>query len=196
MVSKRTAYDLEGRLHRVHIERIVSSYSSLGLLGNQEVLVENGNNYVGNDCLVVFRNMVSESEQKVRSKFITSDISQIPDVYLGYGPEEYILCGLWKSSMNKREDYPTFSEILNYFDPGFISFFIYIGSRNTKDKYTISKGRRINLDGTINQIIRKSLPDPQKSSRVIITETSRDLDNVMDKIQKQEMKVIRMELLC
>ena len=91
----------------------------------------------------------------------------------------------------------TFSEILNYFDPGFISFFIYIGSRNTKDKYTISKGRRrINLDGTVNQIIRKSLPDPQKSSRVIITETSRDLDNVMDKIQNQEMKAIGMEPLC
>jgi len=184
---------LRGRLERVKIERALSSRCAKGLLDDSEVLINGASEYVGQNCLVRFDHRVNPSKNTPISYLVNSDFSQVPNKFEGYASSDYVLFGVWPTGIKNNNAPHDYAEFTQLYDPGFVAFFLDIGSLGSKNKYLISKRKEVQLENTLGQIIGRSLPDPDRSSRVIMTKTLRDRDLVIEKLIQKGLYPIEME---
>lgn len=192
----KTAEDLRGRLERVHIKNIYPSSIEGGVFDNQPVLIRNAANYVGKECLVRFEDRIDPSHRLPISRFISKDTSQAPNPFEGYAPDEYILYGLIDCSVRGSRKVLNYRDLIERFDPGSVNYFVFKSSISCKEKYTISK-KRIHPQKrlTFGQLIRKSMPNPNKSARVIIIEGSEDEKTLLEAINSSGLEAIKMDPL-
>lgn len=185
--------DLRGRVESVRIERAIANHNAIGRLDDQIVLIDNADNYVGENCLVRFDLKGRTGRQgDPLGNFITS---VIPPGFEGIGPEEYVLCGLWYPQMQKREEVPTLREYNVYFEPGPAGQIVYMaeGTSNQERKIRVVEGDHRPIKRSLPRIIRKELPNPGRYARVVIAETSLLLNKVADEIENQGLLAVIME---
>ncbi|MBS3080793.1 hypothetical protein J4221_04945 [Candidatus Pacearchaeota archaeon] len=187
------AKKLAGRVEKVTITNQTSNNRAIGIFENNYVYVTYGGAYEGKSCLVRF-----DLRQK-RKTILTNFLATLCEGERGYSLalDEYILVGLWTEDMRKQEAVPKMYEIEKYFNPGRKSwcYFLRENSTNNKGRYFVakySKTRRAH-NHTISRIIRKYLPNPYASCRLIIVEGSEQLDRVKEAIKSQNLIPIELE---
>lgn len=192
-MAEKIFEELRGRIEIVRVGELISTHCSLGNLNGQEILVSNGNGYEGVECLVKF-DFFKRKNLKLLSSFITSNI--LDGVEEGVSPAEYILIGSWTPEMNKAGKVPTFKEYNRYFNPGSTKYFFYLleGSTSRRHRVRVNSASSTTQHKSISKIIR-DFPDPYEQSRVIITESKKDLEMVVGKVEELGLRPVEMEPL-
>jgi len=187
--------NLAGRVEKVTITKNISNNGAIGIFENDYVYVTYGGSCQGRSCLVRFDLL------QTRKTIITNFLATLCEGERGYSLalDKYILVGLWTEDMRKQEAVPKMYEIEKYFNPGRKGwcYFLIENSTNTKGRYFVarySKARRAH-NHTISRIIRKYLPNPYASCRLIIVEGSEQLDRVKEAIKNQNLVPIELETL-
>ena len=187
---------LTGRIEIVYIERIpdTKGNGAIGRFKGIEVHVSNGKNYVGKNCLVRF-----DLKKRLISNFLTSRFKDEGYLLNGLAPEKYVLLGLWTEKMaRKRFKAPTFEELEKYYNPGRKDFYYFFQNNSSYTEGRIKVDKYCNMNrirSTFSRIIRKELPKPYKSSRLIVVEGKEQLEQVKKIIEENELEPIELENL-
>ncbi len=185
---------LEGRLESIFVQGRHSVNYAYGQGGRMHdvVLISHGNHFSRQQCLVRFeREQLSDLPI---GYFITT---QVPPQFRGLSKEQYILYALWEPTMKKAGEYPRLDEIKEYFNPGHVTALAYC--KKDADK----KHRRVMITPNgmscplrnYDVIVRKELPEPWRSARLIIVEDASQLEKVNHIITEHHLIPIKMEPL-
>lgn len=181
-------YDLSGRVEIVALEQELRYLSAVGRVQDGEkVIVKYGNLSPNPRCLVRF----DCSPRTTIGTFITANI---PENFRSLKPEEYIFYALWEPSMDKGGKFPTIYEKDNFYDPGHTCWFVYC---NEKEKVCIGHNslREVSQE-KFDYIIQNCLPDPLRASRLIISESEEELEEIVMAIRSADCFPIRLENLA
>ncbi|MCX6742008.1 MAG: hypothetical protein NTX24_02425 [Candidatus Pacearchaeota archaeon] len=182
--------DLAGRLVRVQVLGAFRNENAAGVVADgDKVLVKYGG--LTRDprlvCLARFDSMAGTT----RGNFVSSSV---PHYSRKLVPEKYILYGQWKRWMEKRERFPTFEEVNQYFDPGHFGWIIYLSE--TLGPFAIYGDESRSLGHlSYGQIIRGEFPDPRKASRVVLAESMVHLDDFITEIKNHRLYPIKLDNL-
>tara|TARA_Y100000310_G_C20640778_1_gene793771 strand:+ start:908 stop:1501 length:594 start_codon:yes stop_codon:yes gene_type:complete len=189
-----TQEGLSGRLEKVLVERSINPRCSVALLDGEEVLVNGASDLVGTECLVRFDNRIKKEARSPISYFVSTGVSQVYPHFNGFAPEEYVFYGMWPANTNSQNAPHSYDEFSSVFDPGYTTFFVDIGERNEEERYLISRRKKTPLrDTAIPLIIGNSLPDYDRSSRVIMVKNHRDRGRVLSALRQNKLQPIELE---
>ena len=192
---------LAGRIEIVYIERIPKRTKGNGAIEKFkgiEVHVSNGKDYAEKNCLVRFDLKMKKRSIPI-SNFLTSRFKDEGYLLNGLAPEKYVLLGLWTEKMaRKRFKAPTFEELEKYYNPGRKDFYYFFQNNSSYTEGRIKVDKYCNMNrirSTFSRIIRKELPKPYKSSRLIVVEGKEQLEQVKKIIEENELEPIELENL-
>ncbi len=185
---------LSGRLEKIFVERYINDRCSAARLNGGEVLVNGASDLIGSEVLVRFDHRIKPGASNAMSYFVSTDVSQVVDDFEGYAPQEYVFYGMWPSNTNSKMAPHGYDEFSSIFDPGFTAFVVDIGNRNEQDRYLISRRNKTRLrDTNMDLIIKNSLPDYDRSCRVIMAKAHKDRAQVLERLSALSLYPIELE---
>jgi hypothetical protein len=190
-----TKEDLKGRLEEVSIFKKLREKRALGDLEGTKVIVANATRYIGQNCLTLFHLDPRPQNSDPYGDAITPSTSLN---FKGLSPEEYIICGVYPTSLPHRE-FPRFSDIRKSFPVGYTSWAIYLMEGSTKGNggraRMTYKNKIFEENKGLLTLVRDRLPKPAQSARLVVAETEGELEKIMDVIKKQGIIPIEMQPL-
>lgn len=185
--------ELLGSLVKAKIVARCSANSALGKYGDERLLVTNGADYVGLDCLVKIDSNPKSLERGLIGNFITSNI---PSDFQDSSYLEYVLTAFWEDRMKKRERYPAIDEINRYFDPGNLTQAFYVSPGVGKDRsirtHIFSGGHhtsKFSIKKMVDTLTNRG------RTRLIIAETDFIMNSIYCNIAEMGIKPILMQAL-
>lgn len=176
---------LKGMLDIALIKSRYTNGISRGVYNGQNILVTNGTQHITENCIVRFGYKTNNVS------FITS---QVPDNFTVLPANKYVLLGIWEKYMQKSNKYPTLNEINKYYDPHDMPQAIFLTEAKW-DRAAIQPKGVWNIGKDYSTIIAKKLPNPHRSSRIIICETKEQILEVNQELVNQDLIGIVMEAL-
>ena len=126
--------------------------------------------------------------------FITS---KIPEGFKGLNYDQYVFYGVWGKYMPELNLESTLQNIREWFDPGsmgWVSYITNLSKNRDRGLIVYTESSKI-LDGSVQKIIRKTLPDPSRFARVILVESGRPIKSIKSLIRRAGYTPIKMEPL-
>jgi len=186
--------ELRGRLEVVHIDRIRFGDLCVGTFEGNEVLVRYGQHHVGKDCIIRFSN-----KQRSELPFSFFISSHIPPGFRGLGPYDYILEGVVDLGEVYNKPARAMETLFGRYRPGdvFSLFYLpYPSESRSHPRFLITPWAvRSDYENSIAESIDHLLPDPYKSSRVVVAKDGDSYKNLCSKVLLSRFRGIEMEPL-
>jgi len=192
-MDKNKINDLLGSLVKTRILARCSKYCALGRYNGEKLLVTNGTNYIGTECLVRFDSDARSLEKGLIGNFITS---VIPPDFHDVSYRQYLLLANWEERMKKNGRYPTIVEINRYFDPGNLVQAYYLSLKPDGDRsvrtHIFSNGYHSSKVSTKKMLDILTI---RRRTRLIIAETDYVMNSIHNNISEMGLVPILMEPL-
>lgn len=185
--------DLRGRLEAVQLMKAESENLVLGKLFNETLIpVSNAGNYLNQRCLVRFDGYCGGGSAS-QGYFISH---QVPPDFRGLAHDEYILCAEWRAGMQKKSEFPAFTELLYYYQPGNFGHFFYFSRRFGRRNRVIITKREIRPSGrSMGKAVRNLQAIEEKLARLIVVESSEQMEELEDIVRVHGLTPVVMEPL-
>jgi len=186
-------YGLRGRVENVFLADYLPNGMVRGNFNGGKFLVFSPRRFVGGDCLVRFD--LKNNKRHRCGSFLTS---KVPKDFSGLGADDYVLCALWSPETGKNSSVPSVEELEVCYNPGRKSAFHYLMSGSTRKCGRV----RVNFANawtrsncSFSRIIRKDLPHPYRSARLVVAEGEQELVRFEDAVKNEGLTPVRLESL-
>lgn len=184
---------LEGKMHAVRIletDKWGSAAAGMIMDSGEDAVVRYANGYGGQTVLARFP--LYDGEVPPVCNLVTT---QIPKLFKPMYNFEYILCGMWEDDMQKEGEFPTLDEINRYYDPGDLKGCAFIGHGPFEKAIVKPKGFYRVSKKSYSHILRKKMPDADRSTRAVLVRKQQKMDNLVEAVNQLGLTPVLMERL-